>query len=195
MIHQAGGTVPPSNVFLSETGLSTAETCGVHSRPVSFHSVYLTASVYLSISVYGCVDSRGVHPGLSHSPVSTCLPLPTRGSCFGGCSLTDALPTRICTTLILVSSKALSFENCMVFLTSIELFMNFCTIASVLGPFFSFKKKRRRKKSFVGLITFPMTKVRLIKGKISQEGLKRKEERKKDSQGSSSSVLVTLFDF
>ena len=35
----------------------------------------------------------------------------------------------------------------------------------------------------------------LIKGKISQEGLKRKEERKKDSQGSSSSVLVTLFDF
>lgn len=60
MIHQAGGTVPPSNVFLSETGVSTAETCGVHSRPVSFHSVYLTASVYLSISVYGCVDSRGV---------------------------------------------------------------------------------------------------------------------------------------
>ena len=47
-------------VDLLSTGVSTAEMCGVHSRPLSFHSVYLTASVYLSISVYGCVDSRGV---------------------------------------------------------------------------------------------------------------------------------------
>ena len=141
MIHQAGGTVPLSNVFLSETGVSTAEICGVHPRPVSFHSVYLTASVYLSISCLrvfrqqrcvGCTPgpshftpstwlplstcrslSTGVstaevcwvHPGPSHSPVSTCLPLCTRCSCFGGCSLTDSLPTRICTTLMFVSSK------------------------------------------------------------------------------------------